>query len=134
MSVWQTPHAASRTSASPAFGSSSSTSWTASGCPNSSRTAALIFILRELEVGGRAGGILVVRLGAGLLVPGIRVRAVVEVAGERRQAQRVERVAHDRELVRLGQPDRLLGEPGMRPVRNSGGMQRDRSDVDGLPR
>src|SRR3954454_20699827 len=44
MSVWQTPQAASRTSASPAFGSARSTSWTASGAPNSSSTAARIFM------------------------------------------------------------------------------------------
>ena len=42
--MWQTPHAASRTSTSPASGSASSTSWTTSGCPNSSSTAARIFI------------------------------------------------------------------------------------------
>src|SRR3954465_3910079 len=44
MSVWQTPQATSRTSTSPAFGSASSTSCTASGCPNSSSTAARICI------------------------------------------------------------------------------------------
>src|SRR5512146_3064286 len=43
MSVWQTPHAASRTSTSPALGSARSTSWTARGRPNCSRTAARIF-------------------------------------------------------------------------------------------
>src|SRR3954447_24227817 len=43
-SVWQTPHATSRTSTSPARGSARSTSWIASGCPNSSSTAARIFI------------------------------------------------------------------------------------------
>ena len=43
-SVWQTPQASSRTRASPAFGSASSISWTTSGCPNSSSTAALTFI------------------------------------------------------------------------------------------
>ncbi len=68
------------------------------------------------------------------LVPGERVLAVVEVARERRQAQRVERVAHDRQLARLVQPDRLLGEPRLRPVRQPGRMQRDRADVDALPR
>ena len=44
--MWQTPHATSRTSTSPAFGSASSTSWIASGAPNSSRTAALMRIGR----------------------------------------------------------------------------------------
>ena len=46
-------------------------------------------------------------------------RRVVEVARQRRQAQRVERVAHHRHLARLVQPDRLLGEPRLRPVRQS---------------
>src|SRR5581483_4249241 len=41
-SVWHTPQATSRTSASSAFGSASSTSCTLSGAPNSSSTAALI--------------------------------------------------------------------------------------------
>src|SRR3954454_15229078 len=44
MWVWHTPQAPSRTSTSPAFGSARSISWTASGAPNSSRTAALIRI------------------------------------------------------------------------------------------
>src|SRR3954454_6952207 len=54
MSVWQTPQASSRTSTSPARGSASSTSWTASGAPNSSRTAALICIGAILRVVARA--------------------------------------------------------------------------------
>src|SRR5436305_4527004 len=50
MSVWHTPQACSRTSTSRAFGASSSTSWTTSGAPNSSRTAARICIaLLSLE-------------------------------------------------------------------------------------
>src|SRR4051795_4918955 len=44
MSVWQTPHATRRTSTSPAFGSASSTSCTASGAPKSSSTAARILM------------------------------------------------------------------------------------------
>src|SRR3954454_4099820 len=47
MSVWQTPHATRRTSTSPAFGSASSTSWTTSGAPNSSSTAARILIMAQ---------------------------------------------------------------------------------------
>src|ERR1700686_4350557 len=47
MSVWQTPHAANRTSTSPSRGSASSTSCTTSGLANSSRTAALILICRS---------------------------------------------------------------------------------------
>src|SRR5205085_10184061 len=50
MSVWQTPQAASRTRTSPARGSVSSTSCTASGWPNCSRTAARIFIAPILRV------------------------------------------------------------------------------------
>src|SRR6187402_2446278 len=42
-SVWQTPHATSRTSTSPDFGSARSSSWTMRGSPNSSSTAARIF-------------------------------------------------------------------------------------------
>src|SRR5579862_648251 len=49
MSVWHTPQATRRTSASPACGSASSTSWTASGAPNSSRTAALILTCASLR-------------------------------------------------------------------------------------
>src|SRR6478609_101154 len=45
MSVWHTPHATSRTSTSPAFGSARSTSWTTSGLPNSSNTAARILVM-----------------------------------------------------------------------------------------
>src|SRR4051812_50101686 len=45
MSVWQTPVATRRTSASPAFGSASSTSWTTSGAPNSSNTPARILVM-----------------------------------------------------------------------------------------
>src|SRR4051795_9612173 len=47
MSVWQTPVATSRTSTSPGCGSARSTSWTASGGPNSSSTAARIFMARH---------------------------------------------------------------------------------------
>src|SRR5215207_6307219 len=45
MSVWQTPQATRRTSTSPGFGSASSTSCTTSGAPNSSSTAARIFVM-----------------------------------------------------------------------------------------
>src|SRR5262245_31091716 len=86
-----------------------------------------------LEVRGDAGRILVGRVRRavlGVLVPGVGVAAVVEIARERRQLQRVEGVAHDRELVRLGHPERLLGEAGLRAVRQAGGMERDRADLD----
>jgi hypothetical protein len=46
--VWQTPQASSRTSTSPARGSARSTSWTTSGCANSSRTSARIFTAQTL--------------------------------------------------------------------------------------
>src|SRR4051794_30706371 len=49
MSVWQTPHASRRTSTSPAFGSARSSSWTTSGLPNFSRTAARIFMRETLS-------------------------------------------------------------------------------------
>src|SRR3954453_11092975 len=44
-SVWHTPQATSRTSTSPARGSARSTSWTTSGAPNSSSTAARILVM-----------------------------------------------------------------------------------------
>src|SRR3954468_5526290 len=47
MSVWQTPVATRRTSTSPACGSWRSTSWTTSGAPNSSNTAARILVMRR---------------------------------------------------------------------------------------
>src|SRR3954453_15349517 len=58
MSVWHTPHATSRTSASPALGSARSTSVTCSGLANSSSTAARIFMVRILSrgYGGPGGG------------------------------------------------------------------------------
>src|SRR5438067_7460586 len=46
-SVWQTPQATSRTRTSPAFASARSSSWTSSGRPNSSSTAARIFTARS---------------------------------------------------------------------------------------
>src|SRR4029079_10495884 len=49
VSVWHTPQAASRTRTSPAFGSARSISWTTSGLPNSSRTAARIFMATRLS-------------------------------------------------------------------------------------
>src|SRR6185437_11177361 len=55
MSVWQMPQASSLTSASPAFGAPRSTSWTASGDPNSSSTAARIRICLLLSSGPDAG-------------------------------------------------------------------------------
>src|SRR4051794_18716938 len=67
-------------------------------------------------------------------IPRAPVRPVVEVARERRQPQRVERVAHHGELVGLVHPDRLLGKPGLRPVRQPRRMERDRSDLDALAR
>src|SRR4051794_16308747 len=52
MSVWHTPQAWRRTRTSPARGPSSSTSCTASGCPNSSNTAARIRMAASAPVGG----------------------------------------------------------------------------------
>src|SRR5205085_2460043 len=74
-----------------------------------------------LQVRGQAGAGGVGALGRvtvlRVLVPRVRVAPVVEVARERREAERMERVAHHGELVRLVHADRLLGEPGLRPVR-----------------
>src|SRR4051812_12155255 len=50
MSVWQTPHACTRTSTSPARGSASSSSCTTRGWPNSSSTAARIRIAATYRV------------------------------------------------------------------------------------
>ena len=59
-----------------------------------------------LEVGGDPGRILVGRRRrTGLLVPRVRVLAVVQILGERRQLQRIEGVAHHGKLVRLRHPD-----------------------------
>jgi hypothetical protein len=59
-----------------------------------------------LEVGGDPGRILVGRRRrTRLLVPRVRVLPVVQVLGELRQLQRIEGVAHYRELVRLRHPD-----------------------------
>jgi hypothetical protein len=44
----------------------------------------------------------------------------------------VKGVAHDGELVRLAHPDRLLREPGLRPVRNPRRVEGDRPDLDPL--
>src|SRR5437016_2832325 len=55
MSVWQTPHATRRTRTSPVLGSASSTSWTTSGRPNSSSTAALTLTARTYRGSGDRG-------------------------------------------------------------------------------
>ena len=70
----------------------------------------------------------------GCLVPRVGVLPVVELLRELRQPQRMERVAHDGQLVRLGHPDRLLREPGLRPVRDARRMQRHGADLDPLAR
>jgi hypothetical protein len=70
--------------------------------PASPRTASQERI-GPLEVRGDPGRILVgCRRRTGLLVPGVRVLAVVQVLGELRQLQRIEGVAHHGKLVRLG--------------------------------
>ena len=55
------------------------------------------------------------------LVPRERVLAVVQLGRELRELERVERVAHHRELAGLVQPDRLLREPRVRTVRQARG-------------
>src|SRR6478672_10663358 len=64
-----------------------------------------------------------------ILVPRIRVLAVVKVLRELRQLQWIERVAHHRELVRLVSTDGLLCQSRLWPVGKPGRMQRDRADV-----
>src|SRR3954470_5059443 len=59
------------------------------------------------EMGSDAGGL----FGFARPVPRVHVGAVVEPVRERGQAQRVERVAHDGQLVRLRHAYGLLGEP-----------------------
>src|SRR6188508_3300837 len=67
-----------------------------------------------LQVARHAGQ---ARLVGRRLVPRVRVPSVVEVARERRELERPERVAHDRELGGLRDPEGLLREPGLRPMR-----------------
>src|SRR5215210_3120566 len=67
-----------------------------------------------------------------LLVPGERVAGVVEVARERGQLERPEGVAHDRELLRALDADRLLDEAWLWAVREARRVQGDRADVDAL--
>src|ERR1700675_3045192 len=92
-----------------------------------------------LEVGGqtRAAGV-VSRIDRRaflcVLVPGPPVDAVVQLLCELREPQRMERVAHHRELVRLVQADCLFRKTGLRAMRQAGRMQRDRADLDALSR
>src|SRR2546421_4440536 len=85
-----------------------------------------------LEMRGDAGGIFLgrVRRRGRLHIPRVPVLAVVQFLGERRQPERVERVAHHRELVRLGQADRLLGQSGMRPMWEPAWVQCDGANLD----
>src|SRR6266511_729050 len=90
-----------------------------------------------LEVRGqaRAGGVAVDGGFIGVysllrvLVPGVRVLPVVELLRELRQLQRMERVAHHRELVGLVHADRLLRKPRLRTMGEARRVQRDRADV-----
>ena len=130
MSVWQTPQAASRTSASPAFGSSSCTSWTTRGCPNSSRTAARTF--RSVRWRRRDPG-----------------RTSRSRAPRTRSTRTCRRRGRARSVVsRSGwnvshmtasscvsvSPIDFSARPGCGPCGMPDGMQRDRADVDALPR
>src|SRR3954463_1638873 len=106
MSVWQTPHGASRASTPPRPGPASPTSWTASGCPNSSSTAARILMARHptpapappsavqrgllLRVGEREGGgrpVLLAEVEAQLA----RRAQALRMVGAERRARLVER-------------------------------------------
>ena len=62
----------------------------------------------EVTPAGSSSAVLRFLDGLRLLVPRVGVLAVVEILRELRQPQRMEGVAHDRQLVRLGHPDRLL--------------------------
>src|SRR5689334_65937 len=94
MSVWQTPQATSRTSTSPAFGSARSISWTASGAPNCSRTAALIRMARTLLPGGGEDPAPVAVRDLGELVLG---EVLPERVDERREVARgLHRLRHRR--------------------------------------
>src|SRR5207248_3996628 len=68
------------------------------------------------------------------LVPAERIARIVELAGEGRQPQRVERVAHHRELLGPGRADRLLDQPRLGAVRQAARVERDRADLDAAPR
>src|SRR6059058_5428526 len=98
MSVWHTPHATSRTSTSPARGSASSTSWTASGAPNSSSTAALIFITAILRLVGRAA-----RRSGPLRV--VLARPVLVDPAPRHPAERVPRPRMDHRQIQVPQEE-----------------------------
>src|SRR4051794_23082505 len=69
-----------------------------------------------------------------LLVPRERVVGLVEVARERRQLQRLERVPHHRELLGAPGAERLLHEARLRAVGQAAGVQRDHPDVYALAR
>src|SRR6185503_11257082 len=64
------------------------------------------------------------------LEPGIGVGLVVVRLGVGRDVERMERVEHDRELVRLLGPQGGLRRAGVRSVRDAGRMVREGSDLD----
>src|SRR6188474_1987940 len=67
------------------------------------------------------------------LEPGVGIALVVvgnRLAGD---PERMERVEHHRELLRLLRPDGCLGGPWMRSVRDPRRMERERADLDAAP-
>src|SRR3954470_11821774 len=126
MSVWHTPQATSRTSTSPAFGSARSISWTASGAPNCSRTAALIRIARTLlpRRGEHPAPVAVrdpLQLGVAVAVLTERLDQVRQTACglDGRRHPRPVPVGAERDVVdadELGHVSDVLGDPGERRV------------------
>src|SRR4051812_18568183 len=117
-SVWQTPQAASRTSASPPLGSARSTSWTASGAPNSSSTAARIFMsgvchADAFERRGRNRRHRVLREREGRARVDLADHVGVLARGGRRPVEEVD-VPDHRQVERLDAGDQLeLGHPAL---------------------
>ena len=72
----------------------------------------IVLKLRPLEVARDAGK---PRIALGRLVPRVRVASVVELARERRELERPERVAHHRQLVVSATPSDFSARPGCGP-------------------
>ena len=91
---------------------------------------------RGSEVRRRPRRILVVRVRLSrLLVPRVRVHAVVERRARASSACSGWNVSHITASSCVSViADRLLREPGLRPVRDARRVQRDRADLDPLPR
>src|SRR5450755_821705 len=102
MSVWHTPHARRRTSASPGPGSARSTSVTLSGRPNSSSTAARIFTLELLSRRGPTATLLGRRRAVAFHRP-LTLDGMVDDRSRIVRSDHAARLA----LLRLAHPPRL---------------------------